>query len=847
MVTAGAALVMWRGAARQPLAVRRILYPIAVGMALSAAADMIYSYYVLTGPSYPDLSLGDVGWLGSYVAMVFGVFRMLRGSKQRLDVDGLIDVAAVTVVVVLLEWQFSLAAVLSDSSHSLLSKTVLSSYPILDAVLVALVVRLAMNRSTRNVMSLLIGFGAACWLAADFAFMMSPSAVQYQSWMDAGWLVGAAVFAASAWHAHPPTTSALAHHEDNLGHGRIGVALVPLMVPSVIQLVHYWRGDQTNPWPMAAATAVLIGLAFARALRLMKSERAARERVRAQERYAQALAVNSSDAVIVIGADERIMSESAQLAALVGHPGISVLGVDALRLVLPADHDMLRSIFDRCLAAPGRVFQAELRVRHSEGREIWVACRMVNLLSDPDVGGVVVNIHDVTARKAAEEQLAHQAFHDSLTGLANRALFRDRVEQALLRNVRTGLMPAVIYLDLDGFKTVNDSLGHEAGDDLLREVARRLMAAVRAEDTVARLGGDEFAILIEQSDHPIEEATAVAERILQTLTAPMTLDDRRVTVSASLGIAPADTDSTASSLLRDADVAMYQGKANGKAKWVLYDGSMRAHAVERLELEYDLSGALEASQLRLVYQPVVHLETGRIVGFEALLRWDHPRLGTIDPEKFIPIAEANRLIIPIGQWVLDTACRTAAGWHRQFPRETPLSMAVNVSAIQLADSELVSHVAGALASSGLAPTSLVLEMTETVLIQDATATAKRLHELHALGVRLAIDDFGTGYSSLSYLRQFPVDILKIDQSFISTITEREQVPAIVRGLLDLGRTLQLETVAEGIEVDFQHASLREEDCELGQGFLFARPLPPDEAELLLMQLTNESASTRGLA
>jgi EAL domain-containing protein (putative c-di-GMP-specific phosphodiesterase class I) len=281
---------------------------------------------------------------------------------------------------------------------------------------------------------------------------------------------------------------------------------------------------------------------------------------------------------------------------------------------------------------------------------------------------------------------------------------------------------------------------------------------------------------------------------------------------------------------------MYQAKTNGKARWVVFDGELRSAAVERLELENDLVGALDAGQLRLVYQPVVNLETDDIIGFEALLRWDHPRLGLIVPDRFIPIAEQTGLIIPIGRWVLETACKMAASWQRQFPRLRPLTMAVNVSAKQLAHADFGRYVAESLARSDLPASTLVLEITETVLIEDPASTAAHLNELHRLGVRLAIDDFGTGYSSLSYLRQFPIDILKIDRSFINTITRREEVPAIVRGLIDLGRTLELETVAEGIEQNDQHQALRGEHCELGQGFLFAEALPPDDAELLLLQL-----------
>ncbi|MGZ4771636.1 MAG: putative bifunctional diguanylate cyclase/phosphodiesterase, partial [Ilumatobacteraceae bacterium] len=435
----------------------------------------------------------------------------------------------------------------------------------------------------------------------------------------------------------------------------------------------------------------------------------------------------------------------------------------------------------------------------------------------------------------AEEELSHNALHDALTGLANRALFHDRLAHALERTSRTGLEVAVVYLDLDGFKMVNDSRGHEAGDLVLREVAARLTAVVRSIDTVSRHGGDEFAILIEESGHALDEAQTVADRVLQSLTKPFVVDDQQVVLSASIGITIGDVTCSASSMMRDADLAMYKAKATGRAQWATYDPAMRTAALEQLELENDLRMALQKHQFRLMYQPVIELQTNMVVGFEALIRWDHPTIGVIDPDAFIHIAEGNGTIVSIGKWVLEEACRTAAKWQSTYPH-SQLTMAVNLSARQIATPDLVDHVAKALEESGLPPSSLVLEMTESVLVQDAAVAAERLGELRGLGVRLAIDDFGTGYSSLSYLRQFPIDILKIDKSFTETITDKSLTPAIVRGLLDLAKTLRIATVAEGIEFDVQRDSLRDQHCDYGQGFLFARPLNIDDASALIAEL-----------
>jgi diguanylate cyclase (GGDEF)-like protein len=380
---------------------------------------------------------------------------------------------------------------------------------------------------------------------------------------------------------------------------------------------------------------------------------------------------------------------------------------------------------------------------------------------------------------------------------------------------------------------VNDSLGHAAGDELLREVSARLVDAVRSSDTVARLGGDEFAVLLEQRHGPIEEAVIVAERILGALTTPVVVEGQPMTVGASIGISVGSPDSNAASLLRDADVAMYRAKAAGRGRWVVHDAGMRAEAAERLRLETDLLGVHACDELRLVYQPVIDLETGEIVSFEALLRWEHPELGIVMPDRFIPLAEANGMILPIGEWVLREACRQLSEWRARYPELASLAMAVNVSGRQVASPFLGDHVVDALRGAGLEPAALTLELTESTLVEDPGSAAARLTALRDLGIRLAIDDFGTGYSSLSYLRQFPLDILKIDRSFISTITEPDHVPAIVRGLLDLGRTLGLTTVAEGVESEIQQDQLRAVGCDCAQGHLFARPLDPDGVEELL--------------
>jgi diguanylate cyclase (GGDEF)-like protein len=421
------------------------------------------------------------------------------------------------------------------------------------------------------------------------------------------------------------------------------------------------------------------------------------------------------------------------------------------------------------------------------------------------------------------------AFNDSLTGLPNRALLLDRLEVALARAEREDEPVSVLFLDLDGFKVVNDSLGHVAGDRLLIDVARRLSDCLRRSDTAARIGGDEFAILLGDIGNP-DRAPRVAERLIAALGEPFNVLGREVFVSASIGIAYGKND--AQSLLRNADVAMYRAKRSGEAgAYATFEPSMHAAVVERLEMEADLRRAIERNELVLHYQPIVELASGRVAGLEALLRWAHPRRGLVMPFEFIPLAEETRLIVELGRWVLHEACRQAAQW-RDDPQTGRPWVSVNLSGLQLLDGDIDADVAAALAAAGLEPAGLTLEITETVLVQDVAAAVDRLENLRALGVSIAIDDFGTGYSSLRYIRRFPADMLKIAKPFVDGLHD-EVDAALVRTIIALADSLGLRTVAEGIEDPEQLARLRDLGCALGQGYLFARPVAPEAATALL--------------
>jgi diguanylate cyclase (GGDEF)-like protein/PAS domain S-box-containing protein len=579
---------------------------------------------------------------------------------------------------------------------------------------------------------------------------------------------------------------------------------------------------------MELALLTLLFAAFSGSSRLLTRQN---RQLRSSEERFRSLVQNSVDVNMVVRADGTIAYESAAAERVLGVGPDERLNDSALEVVHPEDRAFAERLFADVMRTPGAQVSGEMRVRHVDGSWRFIEAVLKNLLDDPAVGGVVVNYRDVTARKGLEEELRRQAFHDSLTGLANRALFADRLEHALARTHRFGQSIAVLFIDLDDFKTVNDSLGHGEGDHLLIAVAERLVGAVRAGDTIARMGGDEFAVLIED---PVEAEAplAVAQRLLAALEAPFERDAKELFVHASVGVATSTSRSqTADELLRDADVSMYMAKSNGKNRVELFVPSMHEAALARFALKADLERAVERGEFALVYQPIMHLATGEVAGVEALLRWHHPRRGLVGPTEFIPVAEETGLIIRLGRWVLEQACSQARAWDEET--STPLSMSVNVSARQVQAPGFVDEVAQVLATTGLAPARLTLELTESVLMQDVEQTASTLDALKGLGVRLAIDDFGTGYSSLTYLDRFPIDELKIDRSFVATMTTGPDQSALVRSILRLGETLHLDTVAEGIEQADQLAELKTLGAGLGQGYYFAEPLTPDALSAFL--------------
>jgi len=552
---------------------------------------------------------------------------------------------------------------------------------------------------------------------------------------------------------------------------------------------------------------------------------------RESEARFRSLVQNASDVTMVVGADTVVSYVTPPVQRVLGWDPAELLGVELADLVHPEEAAYARAFYAEMNGGDGAV-TVEWRVRHRDGS--WRQFEAVNasLPDDDAVRGIVATLRDVTERRELERELEHQAFHDRLTGLANRALFRDRLEHALARRNRNQHPVAVLLLDLDDFKVVNDSLGHAAGDRLLVLVAERLRSRLRASDTTARLGGDEFAVLL---DDPAaaDEAMRVAERLIEALASPYQLDGRELFVRASIGVAlAAQTGQPADELLRDADMAMYAAKAQSRGGYQIFEPALHEAAVGRLALEADLQRGIEEGQFALRYQPILELASGRLVRLEALLRWHHPERGWVAPLDFIPAAEASGQIVAIGRFVLRQACRQAVAWQARFPAR-PLRMSVNVSARQLQEPEVADDIKRVVDECGLDPRLLVLEITESVLVQDVEAMAAKLRALTACGLRVAVDDFGTGYSSLSYLHRFPVHLLKIDKSFTDRVDGSFDDAALARAIVRLGQALHLETVAEGVETASQLAALRELGCTFGQGYHFAKPLDAGEVEELL--------------
>ena len=657
-------------------------------------------------------------------------------------------------------------------------------------------IRIAASAASVTVVIYLTGWGSVLVLAFAFLVLENIAVGGSRVWRTTAWwsMVGIAAGQVAIWQHRAPS---------------------------------FLSTSRANALALMGAVVLLFVIRMAGVM-MEQKEKAETSMGLSEDRF-RSLIQHSSDVTMVIDGEGCVSYVSPVVTELLGFEPSELVGRSATETVHIDDRDYVRSRFASISrTSADSSFLQQFRMQKKDGTFCNVEAVITDQRDRPSIGGYVANVRDITERKEFEALLAHQALHDSLTGLANRQLTVDRAEQMLVRARREHGAVGLCFMDLDNFKDTNDSLGHEAGDKLLCAVAERLLRMLRAGDTVGRLGGDEFVILAEGAslaDGPL----LVAERIRDALHEPFFLpgyEGLPITVTASVGIATGDRPS-AQELFRDADVALYRAKAVGKDCCVLFEPEMQSAAVDRLALKSNLYAALANGQFFLLYQPIFELDSMRVRGVEALLRWRHPTRGVISPDEFIPVLEENGLILGVGAWVLQQACAQAARWHAQGYL---VQMSVNVSMRQIASPELVNDVVEALAASRLDPDTVTLEVTESVLMRDAEATVAHLRRLKELGVQIAIDDFGSGQSSLTYLRRFPIDELKIDRSFIVAIDGSRESTALLHTLVELGQNLGLSIVAEGIETSSQLEGLRDQHCTYGQGFIFARPMSSDGVE-----------------
>jgi diguanylate cyclase (GGDEF)-like protein/PAS domain S-box-containing protein len=838
------------------------LYLMVAGVLAMLASDSYYSYLGVQGVIYAHPGVLDVGWGAFY--LLWGV-AALHPSMASLTVRGVEDsgrpswlrlaaLAGATLVAELIQF-------LDDAGHYGVNEPILYLGTTVLFVLVllrmaGLIRRLQVIADRQRTMR---EAGSALVTAVDRQGVLDVAVVAAAALSASGSQIRLVVTPpfgpdgspaannletlhgdaddAGAWLSVPRADSADAVAIPSLPTNVVSQLGLPAEARFICQVPLHVRSEQRGRFLIAShnrpSGQVLDGLAtlagqIGLALESVELAEALAER-RSQIRL-DSLIHNSSDVILILDEALAIRFASSASDRVLGYPPEQLVGRPLTELIRPEDATRALAFLDRVISSDAVATNPlELELLRADDRWVQVETLVSNLIHDRTVGGVVLNIRDVSERKAFEEQLARQAFYDSLTNLPNRALFLDRVEHALARRTRHSTTTTVYFLDLDDFKTVNDSLGHLAGDLLLIQVADRLRTCLRASDTAARFGGDEFSVLVEEAPGT---ASDLAERILAKLRPPFLLDGTEVQVGATIGIATSGPgSSTAMELLRDADAAMYAAKADGKGGWRLFEPSMHESVRRRLELKGALERGIDAGELVLHYQPIVDIQTGRVQGVEALVRWQHPERGLIQPSDFIPLAEETGLIVPLGRWVLGEACR-AAMQLGEIGGVKPY-MSVNLSPRQLQQPELVDEVKALVLGSGLAPERLVLEITESAMMRDTDLMIERLRSLRETGIRIAIDDFGTGYSSLNYLRHLPVDIVKIDQAFVGGIVAESAQRAVVATIIDLCHVLGLQQVAEGVETADQHAVLRDLGCNFGQGYLWSRPLSFEALSALL--------------
>ena len=806
------------------------------GWALMAAA--------CAGWTLNAAALGTTGHIRllSGLAAAVSVFFLLgraiaTATKIRVLVDGL--VAATSLI--FLAWSPALGSRYAagyDAGQWLLLSAPVTDIAVL-AVLLATGVRLATG--SRRAWTLLVG--AFVLLAAGdgvLAWVQFDGLLQTAAANHVTWTAGALLILLAA-RSPMGNLTALAQESSPTRPFAVLLPYAPLLIAGAVTVSEWIEGTLDSK--LVAIGAALVGLLIVRQLLAQFEAMAATRELDAllgsrtqelhrQEQQLKSLVQNTSDLLTIVDSANVVRYQSAAAEFVLGVPPSQLIARSIGDAVHPEDRAALDAALSAAPAPPSPPSRVDVRFLHADGRWVHTETTVVDLHSDPGIQGRLLTIRDVTERKVLEDQLRHDALHDPLTGLGNRVLFHDRLSHATARAARSPQEMAVLMLDLDGFKDVNDTLGHAAGDRILCEVASRLRRALRPGDTIARMGGDEFAVLLERSDPSVAET--VAARILAGLRAPVDIEGRAIVPLGSVGIAVGTTNRmTSDGLLRNADLALYQAKTRGKGGYTMFQEGMQQAARLRVELENDLRRAVRQGELLLHYQPIVEVPAGRVSGVEALVRWRHPERGMIPPSEFIPVAEASDLVLDVGRWVLWEAANQLRTWREQFPAPFCFTMSVNVAARQLLSPWFVEEVRRVVEETGIDPATLILEITEGALMSDAGQIEQTMADLRALGVRLAIDDFGTGWSSLSRLRSFPVDKLKIDQSFVREIAAGDDPAPLIAAIVAMAHGLGLTLVAEGVETLEQLACLHGLGCEEVQGYLLSRPIDPQQLKPLL--------------
>jgi diguanylate cyclase (GGDEF)-like protein/PAS domain S-box-containing protein len=810
-------------------AVQRTWWYLTAAISVYSLGNLQNSTYWLFGLD-PFPSFGDAFFLGFYPLLFAAIFSVLRAAEVRVQWGRLaLDATILMLGFGAFFWFFVIAPTsAADHDPDLLKYVLTQSYIALNCIMLLAFGVLLMHAGggpihRRTLGLLAIGFSTM--FLADIVWAMSkvtgtyfPGGLSDAIYLTCyGWLIAAAREQLRHKPAVPTAPSAI---------GSVLIQGMPYvaMLASFLVLVYLESDGPSNPAnSMTVVIFVLTVLIMLRQGVLSKDDALLRERRAVgvvEARYAS-LIRNASDVIMIVDLDGRLRFASPAAERTFGLDPDELNGRNLLDLWSESSRERLAAFLAEVAAIHGRTVGPFEVVVDVGDRRSTLECVGSNLLDDSAIAGLALNFRDVSERKALEEQLRQLAFHDPLTLLANRSLFRDRVEHALTMAQRSQQLIAVMFLDLDNFKNVNDSLGHAAGDRLLQAAAQRLVKSTRPSDTVARLGGDEFAILLEGIASP-DDVERIAAAITQSFNSPLLLDGTETPVAASIGVAYSQAGDDTEQLLRNADIAMYNAKAAGKARFVVFHPRMQEQLRHRLRLEEDMHRAFERNEFFLEFQPVVDLTHRELLGVEALVRWNHPQHGLMMPGTFVPLAEESGHVVRLGRQVLVEACRQVREWSRTIAAGDGLRVAVNISGRHLQHADLVADVRHALEVSGLDPGNLVIELTESTIMHNTELNLERFRALKALGVRLAIDDFGIGYSSLSYLHRFPIDILKIDRAFVSRLTEQDEGPELARAVVMLGETLGLETVAEGIEDEDQVAKLLDLGCVAGQGFLFAR-------------------------